>query len=156
MSSSQRFVHLRVHSEYSLSDSIVRLDALVNRVHELGMPAVALTDLANVFGAVKFFRQAVGRGIKPIIGADVWLLNPTDVNKPHRLLLLCQGTDGYRRLCRLLTRAHQEGQHTGRPCIDRAWLADGTDDLLALSGAQDGDIGQALLGDNTAQADRLA
>jgi len=156
MTETRRFVHLRVHSEYSLSDSIVRLDVLAKRVAELGMPAVALTDLANVFGAVKFFRQMVGSGIKPIIGADVWLLNPTDTNKPHRLLLLCQDTGGYRRLCRLLTRAYQEGQHTGRPCIDREWFADGTDGLIALSGAFDGDVGQALTAGNLPLAEKLA
>ncbi len=155
MSVSHPFVHLRVHSEYSLSDSIVRIDALVRRVHELGMPAVALTDLASVFGVVKFYRQAISQGIKPVIGADVWLSNPADTNKPYRLLLLCQSQAGYRRLCRLLTRAYQEGQHAGRPCLERAWLGDGTDGLIALSGAQDGDIGQALLADNIILAERL-
>src|SRR3990172_6785568 len=80
------FVHLHVHSEYSLSDGIVRLNDLIGAAAENDMPAVALTDLANVFGVVKFYREAVAAGVKPIIGSDVWLENPADPNKPFRLL----------------------------------------------------------------------
>jgi DNA polymerase-3 subunit alpha len=153
--SSIGFVHLHVHSEYSLSDGIVRLNDLVRSAVEQGMPAVALTDLSNLFGIVKFYREAVAAGIKPIIGADLWLENPGDTNKPFRLLLLCQNAEGYRALCRLLTRAYLDGQRSGRPCVAREWLS-AAPGLIALSGAQDGDIGQALLSGNVAGAEQLA
>ncbi len=120
------------------------------------MPAVALTDLANLFGIVKFYREAVAGGIKPVIGADVYLENPSDSNKPFRLLLLCQNLEGYRALCRLLTRAYIEGQHSGRPCLEKSWFKDAVSGLIALSGAQEGDIGQALLGGNPTLAEELA
>jgi DNA polymerase-3 subunit alpha len=150
------FIHLRVHSEFSLADSIIRLEDLVNRTHAAGMPAVALTDMANVFGAVKFFHAAVTAGIKPLIGSDVWVAKPDDPGRPARLLLLCQSQEGFRLLSRLLARAYTEGQHGGRPCISKAWLAPPMTGLIALSGAQDGEIGQALLAGNEAVADRLA
>jgi DNA polymerase-3 subunit alpha len=149
------FVHLRVHSEFSLADSIVRIDGLVRAARAHNMPAVALTDLANTFGAAKFYRTAMAQGIKPVIGADVWLANPADVNKPFRMLLLCQDLTGYRHLCRLLTRAYRDGQHAGRPCIARDWFERPTPGVIALSGAQDGDVGQALLGGNQALAEAL-
>ncbi len=150
------FVHLRVHSEYSLADGIVRIDELVAAAKGQGMPAVALTDRSNVFGAVKFYSAALAAGIKPIIGADVWLANPADTNKPYRAALLCQDLSGYRNLARLLTRAYTQGQHSGRPLVDRAWLAGATDGLIALSGAHEGDVGQALLSGNLGQAEELA
>ena len=150
------FVHLHLHSEYSLSDGIVRIDELVAAAAAGGMPAVALTDLANLFGAVKFCQAAVKAGVKPIIGADVWLENPADRNKPYRLVLLCQSRQGYLHLNQLLTRAYAEGQHAGRPCLQRDWLASHSEGLIALSAALDGDIGQALVGGHAEQAARLA
>lgn len=150
------FIHLHVHSEYSLSDGIVRLNDLVQTAAGNRMPAVALTDLANVFGVVKFYREAVAVGVKPIVGCDLWLENAADPHKPFRLLLLCQDLEGYRQLCRLLTRAYADGQHSGRPCISREWLPTPTRGLIALSGAQDGDIGQALLANNRELSEELA
>ena len=150
------FVHLRVHSEFSLSDSVVRIPDLVATARTQGMPAVALTDLNNLFGVVKFYREAVAAGIKPVVGADVYLENAADPHKPFRLLFLCQNLEGYRELCRLLTRAYVEGQHSGRPCIAKSWLKASVPGLIALSGAQEGDIGQALLAGNTGLADTLA
>jgi DNA polymerase-3 subunit alpha len=153
---SATFVHLHVHSEYSLSDGIVRLNELVRAAAEQGMPAVALTDIGNLFGIVKFSREAVAAGVKPIIGADLWVENPADPHKPFRLALLCQNVDGYRELCRLLTRAYLEGQRSGRACIARDWLASPTPGLIALSGGHEGEIGQALLANNRALAAELA
>jgi DNA polymerase-3 subunit alpha len=151
------FVHLHLHSEFSLVDGIVRIDELIASAVAEGMPAIALTDLGNVFGMVKFYRAAVAAGIKPVVGADVWLENPADRNKPYRLVLLCQDLGGYRNLSRLLTRAYAEGQHAGRPCLAKEWLQHpGSDGLIALSGAQDGDIAQALLSGNPALAESLA
>ena len=150
------FVHLRLHSEYSLSDGIVRLEELVAAAAKAGMPAVAVTDLANLFGAVKFSQAAVKAGIKPILGSDVWIENPADRNKPFRLVLLCQSRVGYLNLNQLLTRAYAEGQHAGRPCLQRDWLAGHNAGLIALSGALDGDIGQALVTGHPDTAERLA
>jgi len=153
---SRPFIHLRVHTEFSLADGIVRTDDLVKTAVRQGMPAVAVTDLVNLFGVVKFYQAACAAGVKPIVGADMWLENPADPHKPHRLVLLCQNTEGYRRLCRLLTRAYVEGQHSGRPCIAKSWLEAPQSGLIALSGAHEGDIGQALLSGNVAHADELA
>ncbi|TAM45035.1 MAG: DNA polymerase III subunit alpha [Gammaproteobacteria bacterium] len=153
---STSFVHLRVHSEFSLSDSVIRVPDLVSSAKTAAMPAVALTDLANLFGIVKFYRDAISSGVKPIIGADLYVENPSDSHKPFKLLLLCQNQEGYRLLCQLLTRAYVEGQHSGRPCLSRSWLVGSMEGLIALSGAQDGDIGQVLLAGNIAQAEQLA
>ncbi len=153
---STSFVHLRVHSEFSLSDSVIRVPDLVSSAKTAAMPAVALTDLANLFGIVKFYRDAISSGVKPIIGADLYVENPSDSHKPFKLLLLCQNQKGYRLLCQLLTRAYVEGQHSGRPCLSRSWLVGSMDGLIALSGAQDGDIGQTLLAGNITQAEQLA
>ncbi|BAU48203.1 DNA polymerase III subunit alpha [Sulfurifustis variabilis] len=150
------FVHLRVHSEYSLTDGIVRIPDLVKATAEAGMPAVALTDLGNVFAGVKFYQAAVAAGVKPIIGADLWVANSGDAHKPLRLTLLCQNREGYQNLSRLLTRAYLEGQHTGRPCIAREWLEGLSGGLIALSGGHEGDIGAALLAANGVAARVLA
>jgi DNA polymerase-3 subunit alpha len=147
------FVHLRLHSEYSITDGIARIDDAVAAAAADGMPALALTDLANVFGMVKFYRAARGKGIKPIIGCDVWIENETDRDKPHRLLLLCQSRAGYRNLCELVTQAYRANQYRGRPEIKRAWFGGAAGEgLLALSGAHLGDVGMALLAGNRKQA----
>ncbi|OGA50252.1 MAG: DNA polymerase III subunit alpha [Betaproteobacteria bacterium RIFCSPLOWO2_12_FULL_62_13] len=150
------FVHLRLHSEYSIVDGIVRLDAAVAAAAADGMPALALTDLVNVFGLVKFYREARARGVKPIVGCDLWITNESDRDKPFRLLLLCQSRAGYLRLCELLTRAYRTNQHRGRAEIGKAWFAEtGTDGLIALSGAHHGDVGQALAVGSQPQARKL-
>jgi DNA polymerase III subunit alpha len=150
------FVHLHVHSEYSLADGIASIKDLVAAAADQRMPAVAVTDIGNTFGLVKFYRAAVASGVKPIVGVDVWVENLTDAHKPYRLILLCQDLSGYRNLCRLLTHAYREGQHSGRPCISRTWLDGQSDGLIALSGAEEGEVGQALLSGNASAADRLA
>ncbi len=145
-----------MHSEYSIVDGIVRVDEAVAKAVADGMPALALTDLSNLFGLVKFYQEARSEGIKPIIGCDVWISNETDRGKPARLLLLCQSHSGYLLLCRLLSRAYRENQHRGRAEIRRCWLSEGemgTDGLIALSGANLGDIGLSLLQNDTTQAD---
>jgi DNA polymerase-3 subunit alpha len=151
------FVHLRLHSEYSVADGIVRLDEAIKRARQDGMPALALTDLNNLFGMVKFYKAARGKGIKPVVGCDVWVENEGNRDQPSRLLLLCQSKQGYLRLCDLLTRAYRTNQHRGRAEISRRWLAEeGTEGLIALSGAHHGDVGQALLAGNENRAEALA
>ena len=145
------FVHLRLHSEFSITDSIVRIDAAVARARAERMPALAITDLGNLFGAVKFFKAARGGGIQPIIGCDVWIENDKNRDQPSRLLLLCRDQAGYLNLCRLLTRAFRENTWRGRAELNRKWLsgadnAAATAGLIALSGAALGEIwGMATL-----------
>jgi DNA polymerase-3 subunit alpha len=151
------FVHLRLHSEFSVVDGIVRLDDAVARAAADGMGALALTDLANVFGMVDFYKAARKSGVKPIIGCDVWITNDAERDKPHRLLLLVRSRAGYLQLCELLTRAYRENQHRGRAEVRREWLAGGAAaGLIALSGALAGDVGAALVQGNLPVAERLA
>jgi DNA polymerase-3 subunit alpha len=150
-----RFVHLRLHSEYSVSDGIVRIDEAVERAQADAMPALALTDAGNLFGMVKFYTAARAAGVKPVIGADCWLENAADRDKPFRLLLLCASRAGYLRLCDLLSRAWLRNQHRGRAEIARDWLQD-SEGLIALSGAAAGDVGQALASGHGEAAERLA
>src|SRR3989442_791986 len=151
------FVHLRMHSEYSVTDGIVRIEQAVKRAAADGMPALALTDSANLFGMVKFYGAARAAGVKPIVGADCWVQNEADRDKPYRVLLLCASRAGYRRLCELLSRAWLRNQHRAKAEIARGWLQEnGTDGLIALSAAAAGDVGQALLSDQSPLAERLA
>ena len=151
--SDPRFVHLRLHSEYSVTDGIVRIDDAVSRAAAYGMPALALTDLANLFGLVKFYLAARGAGVKPVLGCDIHLANETDPDRPYRMLLLCRSRQGYLQLCELLTRAYLAPRVRGRAEITRAMLREvGVDGLIALSGATLGDIGEALQQGNAEQA----
>ena len=138
------FVHLRVHSEYSLVDSVVRVDALVGKVRDRGMSAVALTDLSNVSALVKFYRAAVDAGVKPIVGADVWIAETPEDSEPARLTLLCANLEGYKNLSQLLTRSHS--LTPGHSRILKQWLSPAAlEGLLALSGAERGELGRALI-----------
>ena len=151
------FIHLRCHSEYSVVDGTVRIDDYVQRAEADHMPALALTDLSNLFGAVKFYKAARGKGIKPLLGCDIWLENEVNRDQPYRLLLLCQSHTGYLHLCQLLSRAYLHNQYRGRAEIKRQWFTENdTDGLILLSGAILGDIGQALLQGNISLAQLLA
>ena len=141
------FVHLHVHTEYSLIDSVVRLSGLVAATAAAGMPAVAITDQGNLFGLVKFYRQALDAGIKPLIGAEIRVTGREEQADGARLVLLCRNAAGYRSLSRLLSRAWLEGQVDGIPQVHASWFDGGaTSGLVALSGGQDGVLGRALLG----------
>jgi DNA polymerase-3 subunit alpha len=150
------FVHLRLHSEYSISDGMVRLDEAIAAAQRDAMPALALTDLNNFFGLIKFYKAARSAGLKPIVGCDVFITNDADRERPYRLLLLCHSIAGYLLLCRLLSRAYLENQHRGRAELRREWFHQDTDGLIALSGAHLGDVGSALLSGNAAQARQFA
>ncbi|MHB1240328.1 MAG: DNA polymerase III subunit alpha [Gammaproteobacteria bacterium] len=146
------YVHLHLHTEYSLADGLVRVPELVQAVRARGMPAVAVTDLGNLFAAVKFYRAALAAGIKPVLGVEAWIEERAMGRGPSRLVLLCQNEVGYRNLTRLVTRSYREGQHRGIPVIARAWLEGACAGLIALSGGRDGDVGQALRGADRDQA----
>ena len=150
------FIHLRLHTEFSLVDGIVKIKPLVKRLAELKMPAVAVTDHANLFSLVKFYKAALGQGIKPIAGADVLIFNPEDPAIPYQLTLLVNNHTGYITLTELISKAYQEGQHQGVPMLRQEWIEDNHKGLIALSGAMSGDIGKALLAENHEEAKRLA
>ena len=155
MSTSPRFVHLHLHTEYSLVDGLVDVKSLVKRCVSLGFPAVAITDQSNLFALVKFYKAALGAGIKPIAGADIHLQNPSDPEAPHTLTLLVQNVTGYRNLTALISRAYQENQHLGVPQIKTEWLAEQNEGLIALSGGRSGHVGKALLGGHISEARNL-
>jgi len=154
---SQPFVHLRVRSEYSLVDSLVRIGDLVKTSAKLDMPACALTDLTNFFALIKFYKSAQGAGIKPIFGVDFLLRADNDDGLPATICMLAQNDQGYRNLTNLISRAWQEGQQQGVAMIRREWIADYADGVIVLSGGRDGDVGQALHnGKHDVAAQRLA
>jgi DNA polymerase-3 subunit alpha len=150
------FIHLRCHSEYSIVDGTVRIGDYVKHAVKDQMPALALTDLSNLFGAIKYYKAARGKGIKPLIGCDVWLENETNREQPFRALLLCQSHAGYLRLCEIISQAYLENQYRGRAELKKQWLRDGSAGLIMLSGAMAGDVGQALLQNNTKLAEQFA
>lgn len=151
-----QFVHLRLHTEFSLVDGIVRIKPLVNRLTQLNMPAVAVTEQGNLFSLVKFYRATAASGIKTIVGADVYLYNPDEPTKPFLLTLLVNTQQGYITLTELISKAYQKGQHLGVPMLKESWLIENHEGLIALSGAMEGDIGQALLAGNIVLAQQRA
>jgi DNA polymerase III subunit alpha len=150
------FVHLRLHTEFSLRDSVVRVPELMQAVAARGMPAVALTDAGNLFAMVKFYREALQKGIKPLIGVDLLIREAGERAQPSLLTLLCMDEPGYKNLTRLVTRAFLEGQQRSEPMLARDWLdAASTAGLIALSGGRAGDVGRALTSGKPGEADRL-
>ncbi|NLY26891.1 MAG: DNA polymerase III subunit alpha [Alcaligenaceae bacterium] len=149
------FVHLRVHSEFSVVDGIGRISALVKKAASFGQPALALTDLSNLFGLIKFYKAARGAGIKPVAGCDVWLQNDEDRDKPHRVLLLAANHQGYLALCDLLSRAWLHNQYRSRAEIHPDWIRQ-AEGLIVLSGGRAGDVGALLMAGKMAQAQALA
>jgi DNA polymerase-3 subunit alpha len=150
-----RFVHLRLHSEYSIVDGMARVDDAVAAAAADGMPALAITDAANVFGAIKFHQAARAAGVQPVIGCDLWLTNERGRDAAYRIPVLCRDRAGYLALCELLTRAHAENHWRGRAEVRREWLR-GIEGLIVLSGAARGDVGMALASGQAEAAEALA
>lgn len=140
----ESFVHLHLHTEYSLVNGMIRLPSLIDQTLQNQMPAVAITDIGNLYGSVKFFNKCVQQGIKPIIGAEIYIENPDKITQPYILVLLVQDEQGYKNLSRLLSRGFREGQQQSLPVIKKDWLNGCTDGLIALSGAQRGELGAAI------------
>ncbi|HWJ95024.1 MAG TPA: DNA polymerase III subunit alpha [Telluria sp.] len=166
---SPTFTHLRVHTEYSIVDGLVRLDDLVAAAAKDKQPALAVTDLANMFCMVRFYKAARGKGIKPVVGVDAWITNDDNRDKPHRLLILAKNRTGYLQLCDLLSQAWLTNQYKGRAEIRVEWLealatsrstlepgVDQSNALIVLSGAHFGDIGQAIDNGDLEKAERAA
>ncbi|MBB6341396.1 DNA polymerase-3 subunit alpha [Pseudomonas fluvialis] len=149
------FVHLRLHSEFSLVDGLVRVKPLIKAVAAAGMPAVAITDQSNMCSLVKFYKAAMGGGVKPICGADIWLASNSEDGPLTRMTLLAMNAQGYRNLTELVSRGWTEGQSNDLVIIQRDWVKEAAEGLIALSGAKEGEIGLALLGGDLALAENL-
>ena len=143
----QDFVHLHLHSEFSLSDGIIRIEDLVEKSSDLSFSAVALTDLTNLFGLIKFYRLARKQGIKPIVGSEIKVAKDLDSQSGSLVLLVINKT-GYTNLTKLVSKAYVEGQVSGEPIVKLSWLEKYSEGLIALSGGIDGHIGQSILGGN--------
>ncbi|HEX4916829.1 MAG TPA: DNA polymerase III subunit alpha, partial [Limnobacter sp.] len=143
----------RMHTEFSVIDGMVRVGEAVKAAASSGMPALAISDLSNLFGLVKFYRKARGSGVKPIAACDVWLESERDEENPARCLLLVQNHRGYLQLCEILSRAYLQNQHRGKAIIRIEWFTEvGCDGLICVSGFQHSDVGQYLLAGNMAKA----
>ncbi len=152
---SASFVHLHLHSEYSLVNGMVRLPDLIDQTLQNQMPTVALTDINNLYGAVKFFNKCMAQGIKPIIGTEVYIENTDKVNQPYNLVLLVQNEKGYVNLSELISKAFREGQQYGKPIFEKDWLQGKTDGLICLSGGLRGDLSAALLANRENLAEKI-
>jgi len=151
--SDPKFVHLRVHSDFSMVDGLSKVPPLVKKVAEMGMPAMALTDFTNLCGLVKFYGTAHGCGVKPIIGADFLMQSPEFGEELTRLTVLATDNKGYNNLTLLISKAYLRGHVQHHPVIDKEWLIENAEGLIILSGAKDGEIGKALLKGNQALVD---
>ena len=151
------FVHLRLHSEFSVVDGTNRIDDAVQVAADDKQPALALTDLNNLFGTIKFYKQARSIGVKPLLGAEIYLESLTqDVNHLSKMILLVQSQQGYLNLCELLSRGWTQNVHKAVGVIKLAWLQELSHGLIALSGAQSGPVGQALVQGDLSRASELA
>lgn len=149
------FVHLRVHSEFSLVDGLVRIKPLVKALAGMNMPAVAITDQSNMCSLVKFYKTAMGAGIKPICGADMWLAGADPEAPLSRICFLAMNPKGYRNLTELISRGWTDGQRNGLVILQREWIAPASEGLIALSAGKEGDIGMALLAGRNDEAQAL-
>jgi len=137
------FVHLRMHSEFSMVDGICRLNPTIEKVAELGMPAIALTDNVNFCGLIKYYRKAISSGVKPIVGVDLWINDGGDENDIYRITLLCQNDAGYLNAKELISKAYQTNQKLGKPLVEKDWLIEHNQGLIILSGGREGDVGRS-------------
>jgi DNA polymerase-3 subunit alpha len=153
------FVHLHLHTDYSLLDGACAINRLVDQAARQKMPAVAVTDHGNLFGAVKFYQAAEAQGVKPILGCEVYITSGSRQERTgstegiHHLVLLCENLEGYRNLVRLVTSGHLEGFYY-KPRIDKEVLAEHSKGLIALSACLQGEVASALLGNNYDEARR--
>lgn len=143
-----RFIHLRVHSDFSMVDGLQKINPIVGAAAANNMPALALTDQMNMCGLVRFYGAAHGKGIKPIVGADFWVQSDELGDEQFRLTLLAMDNDGYQNITLLISRGYQRGHVQGLPVIDKSWLAEHAKGVIVLSGGREGDVGKFLLKGN--------
>lgn len=146
--SDPKFIHLRIHSDFSMVDGLSKVPPIVKKVAEYGMPAMALTDFTNLCGLVKFYNTATNCGIKPIIGADFTMQSPEFGDELTKLTVLATNNKGYNNLTLLISEAYQRGHVLHQPVIDKEWLVNHNEGLIVLSGGRVGEIGRALLKGN--------
>ncbi|TXX98429.1 DNA polymerase III subunit alpha [Vibrio mimicus] len=152
--SDPKFIHLRVHSDFSMVDGLSKVPTLVKKVAAMGMPAMALTDFTNLCGLVKFYSTAHNCGIKPIIGADFTLQSEEFGDELTKLTVLAKNNVGYKNLTLLISKAYLRGHVQHQPVIDKAWLMEHAEGLIVLSGGKSGEIGRALLKGNQQQVEK--
>ena len=133
------FVHLHLHTEYSLIDGVIKVDALAAKAADKGMPAIAVTEQGNTFSAVKFYRAMHKRGVKPLIGAEIKVWGVSQ-DEPSSIVLLCQHIQGFQNLSRLITKSFTEGQFRGNPLVQFDWLKNYNDGLIVIDCADTGDF----------------
>ena len=151
------FVHLRLHSEFSIVDSTCRIDDVVQAAADDQQPALAITDLSNLFGAIKFYKAARGKGVQPILGAEIFLEGlGVDPLALSRVMVLVQSPKGYLNLSELLARAWTQNLVKNNAVVKLAWLQELSEGLILLSGAQAGPVGQALMQGDTSRAAEIA
>ncbi|MBK7118236.1 MAG: DNA polymerase III subunit alpha [Comamonadaceae bacterium] len=151
------FVHLRLHTEFSVVDGTNRIDDIVRAAAADGQPALAITDLGNLFGAIKFYKEARGKGVKPLIGTEIVMEGlGKDPGVLSRMILLVQGSQGYLNLSELLARAWTRNVVKAQAVVKLEWLKELSEGLILLSGAQAGPVGQALVQGDAARATDLA
>ena len=150
------FIHLRTHTEFSVVDGSLRIDDLTAAAAANGQGALAISDLCNLFGAVKFYSAARKRGVKPLIGVDLWLEPAGGEKQPSRLLALAQNNRGYLNLCELISRSWLVNVQRAQAWVKWEWLQECGEGLIVLSGAEHGAVGQALVGGDVARANALA
>ena len=156
MPSTPAFIHLRLHSEFSLIDSLIRINPLMQALKQQSLPAVALTDQSNICATIKFYKAAQMAGIKPICGCDIWLSgNSGAPESVTRMTLLAMNKVGYSNIIKLTSRSYQEGQNNGKAVVHRDWLQQCNSGLIVLSGADKGEIGQALINRSITEAKNL-
>ncbi|MDX7750759.1 DNA polymerase III subunit alpha [Aeromonas caviae] len=143
-----RFIHLRVHSDFSMVDGLQKIGPIVSAAAANNMPALTLTDQMNMCGLVRFYGSAHGKGIKPLVGADFWVQSDELGDEQFRLTLLAMDNDGYQNITLLISRGYQRGHVQGRPVIDKAWLGEHAKGVIVLSGGREGDVGKFLLKGN--------
>src|SRR5579864_835128 len=154
------FVHLHCHTDYSLLDGACEISQLMQQVEEQKMPAVAMTDHGNLFGAVEFYNEAKKHGVHPVIGCEVYVAQQgqavkSDTNRYNHLVLLCENQTGYRNLIQLVSSGYLDGFYY-KPRIDKDLLSRHSEGLIALSACLRGDINETLLQDRYDDAKRLA
>lgn len=152
--SDPKFIHLRIHSDFSMVDGLSKVPPLVKKVAAMGMPAMALTDFTNLCGLVKFYSTAHNCGVKPIIGADFTLQSEEFGDELTKLTLLAKNNVGYKNLTLLISKAYLRGHVQHQPVIDKAWLVEHAEGLIVLSGGKSGEVGRALLKGNQQQVER--
>ena len=149
-----RFIHLRVHSDFSMVDGLQKIKPLVARAAEYGMPAMAITDQMNQCGLVRFYGDAHGKGMKPVIGVDLWVQSDELGDELFRLTGLAMNNEGQQNLVQLISKAYLRGHVQDLPVVDKQWLVEHNLGVILLSGGRDGDIGKFLLKGNEAMVAR--